>query len=267
MIRVASGYPTELPADNKSETVLEVDYDNCSFGLPTDSSGTYSLSVNTSKGQIDPPFSTSMGGGAFPPVLTLTAGSSPGEAIIDVIISYCPADGVVLMGVCSDQAYMDAECTGSTTFLFVEPDAGEDNQDQPSSPRPNPTSSLNHHPRRSQKAETTEQPEGTSLAELYDDLEEFLAGEGITAPTPGQMTASGIAITTLLAGWIVLNQMAGTSVDKSFEVIKAWKDGERPPIGAEVQLSADLGDGDVGLEGDLPEEFTEPANEGQSTPA
>ena len=257
-IWVPDGHPTELPADSQSETMVIVDYSSCSFGAPTDSSGNYTLSVNTSKGQIDPSFSTSMDGGAFPPVLTLTAGSSPGVATIDVIVSYCPADAVVLMGVCSDPTYMDAECTGSMTFTFLEEDSAEENQE----PAAVPPAPSDQDPPSISSNEPVEsgQPEQISSAELFDDLEEFLAGEGVEAPSPGKMAAAGTALVTLLAGWLVVNQMAGISAEKSIEVIQAWKDGERPPIGAEAELPSDFGDVDVGAEGEVPDKPQEPAD-------
>jgi hypothetical protein len=84
--------------------------------------------------------------------------------------------------------------------------------------------------------ETGEGGEGTTIspAALFADLEEFLAGEGITAPTPGMMAVSGVALTTLLAAWLVLNQISGISPQQSLEVIEAWSAGERPPAGAET---------------------------------
>ncbi len=253
LIRVVSGYPTELPADNQSTTLLEVNYDNCSFGVPTSSSGNYSISISSTKGQIDPSFSSSLDGGIFPPPITLKADSVPGSAVIDVIVSYCPADAVVLMGVCSDPTYMDAQCTGSTTFQFIEAESMEDSQGPAAVP---PAQSNQDSPSTSSSEPEEEQ---ISLAEIYDDLEEFLAGEGITAPTPGQIGASGTALVTLLVGWLVLNRWSGIDPEKSLKVIQAWKDGERPPIGTEAELPTDFGDGDVGAEGEVPDKPPKPA--------
>lgn len=268
-IRVASGYPEELPADGESTTVFEVSIDRCDFGVPIDSSGTFSVSSRTNYGTI------SFLGGDLPeqPVqLLLQSSTDIIVTLIDVEISYCPADGIVLMGVCSDPASVNAVCSGSTAFTFYDPEDKSHSSGQTNNPDPAPPATENQEQATSEKA-TSEQimseNEASSeilMTELYNDLEEYLAGEGITAPTPRQIGTSGIAITTLLAGWIVLNQMAGTSVEKSFEVIKTWKDGERPPIGVEVELPADLEDGDVGIEGDLPEESPYPADEEQSAP-
>jgi len=91
-------------------------------------------------------------------------------------------------------------------------------------------------PETDEEGEGNEEGEGTAIspAALYADLEEFLAGEGITAPTPGMMAVSGVALTTLLAAWLVLNQISGISPQQSLEVIKTWSDGESPPTGADT---------------------------------
>jgi hypothetical protein len=293
-ISVANGYPEKLPADGKSTTVLEATIEDCSFGGPIDSNGSFFVNYSTywsKTGTDDPgPPTISLQEGNLPkepPKFLLTAGSTPGNLTIDVEISYCPPGAIALMGVCSDPAYANVKCHGIRYFGFYDPeDSSEDigladNPDSASSEQASSEQAASEQAtseqarseqatsEQAQSEQTRSEDEGSSeitRAELYQDLEEFLAGEGITAPTPRQIGTTGIAITTLLAGWLVLNQMAGTSAEQSLEVIKAWKNGERPPIGAEVDLPADLGDGDVGLEGDLPKESPDPAEEEQSTP-
>lgn len=111
--------------------------------------------------------------------------------------------------------------------------------------------------------EVEDSSEQIPLAEMYDDLEEFLAGEGIEAPLPGRMVVNGLAVSTLLAAWLVLNQMAGIDTETSMEVIRSWNKGERPPIGAEAELPSGYGDvdGDVGAEGKVPKKKVEPVQE------
>lgn len=259
VIRVASGFPAEVPADNQSETVLELDLDSCNFGLPVSSDGTFSLSISTTLGTIDPPFATSMDGGEFPPRLTLRAGSTTGAAVVEVIASYCPAGAVVLMGVCVDQSYQDATCIGTTTVEFITPGAGAEEAAPPPAEEPDQSGSETSGAQSGDRS----QPEGQessspdSLAALYQDLEEYLAGEGITAPTPEAMATSGIALTTLLAGWLLLNQLSGISAERSLEAIQAWRRGEVPPeepyVGAEVdELPPDPGALDESGESDQP---------------
>ena len=260
-IKVASGYPRELPADNKSETLLKLNLDNCTWGgVLIDWDGSFSVEYSTTIGKIS-------SGNKLKDPVTLKAGSSPGRADISVDITYCPPGGVFLMGVCSDINSINAKCTLNTTFTFYEADIVEENQDQLSDltpltiqPQSGETSSGDSNAEKSGS-------DDLSLASLYDELEEFLAGEGIEAATPGQVGASGTAIVTLLVGWLVLNQWAGISADKSLEVIQAWKDGERPEIkydgptiGAEAELPADYGNGDVGAEGEVPDTPPAPAD-------
>jgi hypothetical protein len=98
--------------------------------------------------------------------------------------------------------------------------------------------------------------EQLTAAELYDDLEEFLAGEGIDAPTPGRMVINGLAVSTLLATWLVLNQMIGIDAETLLQVIRSWSKGERPPIEAEAELTSEPGD--VDTQADYEEEGTTP---------
>lgn len=275
-IRVASGYPTELPADGQSETVLEVDYANCSFGAPTDPDGNYSLTLESTLGEIYPRFSSTIDGGRFPPPITLQAGVIPGEAALNVTVSYCPAEAIVLMGVCSDPAYMDASCSGTAIFLFTEVPQEEQNQnpaDEPADPpEEEPVDTL---PQAEENSDQLIEKEEPSLAKLYQDLETFLAGEGIEAPTPGMMAASGIAVSTLLAGWLIINQLSGVSAERSLEAIQAWRRGEVPPqekqldfgVSAEVSDLPQETESNFSVDGDVepgmepPEPAQEPAED------
>ncbi len=228
-IRVASGYPTELPADGQSETVLEVDYANCSFGAPTDPDGNYSVTLDSTLGELTPRMASTVDGGTFPPPFTLQAGLTPGEAALNVTVSYCPADAIVLLGVCSDPAYMDASCSGTAIFLFTEVPQEEQNQnpaDEPADPpEEEPVDTL---PQAEENSDQLIEKEEPSLAKLYQDLETFLAGEGIEAPTPGMMAASGIALTALLGTWLIMNRLSGVSAEQSLEAIQAWRQGKVP---------------------------------------
>lgn len=257
-ILVVSGYPSQLPADGESTTVLEVSIDNCRFGVPIDSSGTFTLDAHTSDGSIE------YLNGNFhqqPAQMLLTSSTQPGVVQIDVSVSYCPPGGVFLLGVCSDPSSVNATCSGSTSFTFTETDNTSQNTSQTNTTSTSSPDADNQV----QTSSTSEESSEMSAAELYQDLEEFLAGEGISAPTPGQMAASGIALTTLLAGWLVLNQMSGVSAEKSLEVIEAWRDGEMPPVRAEAEIPTDFWDG--GIEGNLPDEDPDPTDDEEQTPA
>lgn len=235
-IFVAAGEPGELPADGKSQTLLEVDLSKCRYGgVPVDPDGMFYFTANTTLGRISPTSASSLDNDEIPPLLTLTAGNIPGETTITIEVAYCPPGGVMVFGVCSDQASIDAICRGSTTYTFFEiepaPTAeiepaptAENNQAQTN---PEQAASSESSPAESDpNTDSTSSDEQPSRAQLMREWEEYLAGEGIGAPTPGQVAASGIAITTLLAGWLILNQFSGISVEKSLHVISAWRHGE-----------------------------------------
>ena len=78
--------------------------------------------------------------------------------------------------------------------------------------------------------ETVEEPTGElpSEADLFSDLENFLAGEGITSPTPGQITATGLTLSALLGTWVLINLLSGVPVKTSLQTIDAWRRGQPP---------------------------------------
>lgn len=234
IFEVSDGGPAELPADGESELQLNVYLDNCNFGAPITYDSQFSLTVSTTNGQISPTFSSTFDD-VFPPQLTLRAGSVPGEAVINAEATYCTPGAVFMAGVCSDMNFIDARCYGSFTVEFIEveevveetqeivaPTVALEQTEEMGEPTLEPTTEV---------LPTDEVENETSLAsqdDLLRDLEEFLAGEGITAPTPGQIAAGGIALSTLLAGWLVLNQLSGVSAEDSLEVINAWRQGRTP---------------------------------------
>ncbi|MBN1267204.1 MAG: hypothetical protein JXA25_17060 [Anaerolineales bacterium] len=259
VIRVAGGYPTQLPADRESQTMLEVDISGCTFGGAAAADAQYAIVATASKGRLSPTFASTLDGGDFPPLLLLESTGTPGESLIQVTISYCPADAVFVLGVCSAPGSVNNECKGSMTFTFVEEEAeatstGGSYWESDA----HATEEAHHHTTEEVDARATEEArhhatetadawgtveahhnneEGSqtvSANELYQELTDYLAGEGITAPTPGQIGASGIALATLLAGWLVLNQLSGVSTQTSLEVIENWSHGQTPP---DAQLS------------------------------
>lgn len=67
-----------------------------------------------------------------------------------------------------------------------------------------------------------------SQTDLFQDLEDFLAGEGITSPTPGQITATGLTLSALLGTWVLINLLSGIPVKTSLQTIDAWWRGQPP---------------------------------------
>jgi len=97
---VKPGYPDSLPADEKSQTVLIIDIDPnapCWSG-PLDPSGTFYMEVSTSLGSVSP---ATVPNAHFPEEVILTAGATPGQAVVTVEITYCPPLEVMVYGVCS----------------------------------------------------------------------------------------------------------------------------------------------------------------------
>lgn len=68
-----------------------------------------------------------------------------------------------------------------------------------------------------------------SREELAASLEEFLAKNGITSPTPKQIAAGGVSLAGLLLTWLLLNRFSGVDAETSLEVIRDWRYGGSPP--------------------------------------
>ena len=91
--------------------------------------------------------------------------------------------------------------------------------------------------------QTFEAPAGDLPAQtsLLEDLEDFLAGEGITSPTPGQITATGLTLSALLGTWVLINLLSGIPVKTSLQTIDAWRTGQ-PPVEPVKQPTSTLED-------------------------
>ena len=96
---IKPGCPDSLPADEKSQTVLIIDIDRdapCWHG-PLDPAGSFYMEVSTSLGSVSP---ATVSDAHFPEEVTLTAGDTPGQAVVTAEITYCPPRGVMVFGVC-----------------------------------------------------------------------------------------------------------------------------------------------------------------------
>ncbi len=58
---------------------------------------------------------------------------------------------------------------------------------------------------------------------LVKSLEEFLAGQGVKPPTPGQAAAGATALSTLLAAWVITNMASGFSQQELLQAIQFWR--------------------------------------------
>jgi hypothetical protein len=106
---IKPGYPDSLPADEKSQTVLSIDIDPNApcWGGPLDPSGTFYMEVSTSLGSVSP---DRVSDARFPEEVVLTAGATPGQAVVTVEITYCPPRGVMVYGECSDPGPVEQRC-------------------------------------------------------------------------------------------------------------------------------------------------------------
>jgi len=111
---IKPGYPDSLPADEKSQTVLIVDIDPNApcWGGSLDPGGTFYMRVSTSLGSVSP---KTVPNAHFPAEVVLTAGDTPGQAVVTVEIIYCPPQGVMVFGVCSDPGPVEQRCVVNFT--------------------------------------------------------------------------------------------------------------------------------------------------------
>ncbi|MCB8962313.1 MAG: hypothetical protein H6651_18525 [Ardenticatenales bacterium] len=72
------------------------------------------------------------------------------------------------------------------------------------------------------------------LAGLVQTLTEFLAGQGINSPTPGQAASAGTALAALLGSWVLIQMLSGVPARDALKAIDQWRRGAvAPPADAE----------------------------------
>ncbi|MES0344528.1 MAG: hypothetical protein ABUK16_10490, partial [Anaerolineales bacterium] len=112
ILGVKPGSPDRVEPDGQSQTLISVDIDPsaaCWGGAP-DLSGLFYIEAETSLGFIGPR-SVIL---PIPGELTFTAGTNSGQAQIHAVVHYCPPGGVMVFGVCTDQASLNRVCEGRT---------------------------------------------------------------------------------------------------------------------------------------------------------
>lgn len=78
-------------------------------------------------------------------------------------------------------------------------------------------------------AEPVSDTDEPTTDDLVRDLEEFLAGEGVKAPSPGQAAAAGGVSATLLGGWMLSKLLSGVSVKDLLRALSKWRRGPLAP--------------------------------------
>ena len=88
--------------------------------------------------------------------------------------------------------------------------------------------------------EPTEEPQSSpsdsdaaSVDDLLRDLEEFLAGEGVEAPTAGAAAAGAAATSALLTAWVLTQLLSGSRPQDVIKALAAWREKQRvaaPPL-------------------------------------
>jgi len=118
IITLKPGHPGSLSADGKSQTDLSIDInpDAACWGGSLDvAAGSFYVTVYSSLGSVSPP---DISPDSFPVKVTLTAGTTSGQAGITVEVSYCPPGGVMVFGVCSDPDSVDRRCVGEAIITI-----------------------------------------------------------------------------------------------------------------------------------------------------
>ena len=64
-----------------------------------------------------------------------------------------------------------------------------------------------------------------SVDNLVKDLEEFLAGKGVSGPTPGKAAAAGAALSTLIGTWVLVNAASGANIADLLRAVQRWRFG------------------------------------------
>ena len=67
------------------------------------------------------------------------------------------------------------------------------------------------------------------VSALVQDLEAFLAGEGVKAPAAQDAAAGAAAIAALLTAWVLTNLIAGVNIDDILAAVNEWRNGDKAP--------------------------------------
>ena len=135
-------------------------------------------------------------------------------------------------------------CPNSTLIACVEPDApcpgeeaaspGEEavepvgppsKGEEPSAPKEEPASSPGEEAVEP-VAPAIEGEKPTSplaVSDLVRDLEQFLAGEGVKGPTPGQAAAGAAAVSALIGAWVLVNLLSGADPQAVLAAVQKWR--------------------------------------------
>jgi hypothetical protein len=107
----------------------------------------------------------------------------------------------------------DALCPGE------QPAGGQPADDQPADDQPANAAG-------SDPAGTTDGNTPTvSVDNLVKDLEEFLAGQGVSKPTPGKAAAGGAALSALVGAWVLVNAASGANIGDLLRAVQKWRGG------------------------------------------
>lgn len=142
--------------------------------------------------------------GCFEPVDTTNVACGP----------FCPASRLVACvgpeALCPGQAPFAApESPASSGEEAPEPvDAGE--PAGPVAPEPDLPAGT-----------TAEKP--PSVPGLIHDLEDFLAGQGISGPSPEGAAAGNAALTALIGAWVLINAAAGVDIGDLLRAVQDWR--------------------------------------------
>jgi hypothetical protein len=121
----------------------------------------------------------------------------------------CPASRLVSCvnadTVCAGEAPVGGQPTGEQPANAAGPDtAGTTDSDAPSS---------------------NDRTATVSVDNLVKDLEEFLAGKGVSGPTPGKAAAAGAALSTLIGTWVLVNAASGANIADLLRAVQKWRFG------------------------------------------
>jgi hypothetical protein len=72
----------------------------------------------------------------------------------------------------------------------------------------------------------------SGVSNLVRNLEEFLAGQGVQGPTPGQAAGGAAAVSTLIGAWVLTNLLSGVSREDLLRAVHAWRHRSATPAPA-----------------------------------
>lgn len=117
IITVKPGHPSSLLADGNSQTVLLIDVNPVAACWRGNDVFTGKFGIVPHATLVTASYPGTVYPQDLPAEVVVEAGATPGQAVVDITVSWCTMQGVMAFGVCTDEGSEDWKCSGRATIV------------------------------------------------------------------------------------------------------------------------------------------------------